>query len=307
MPRERTLWERVDGFFFDEQPVLALVVCRFVFGICLFGGYVTRVTDLQLLFGPDGISGAALHSRAPAGWPQNLLPHDPFRWLHFSSSEALVWVMWIVLLISALAFAVGFKTRISGCVALLIHAIFHSHNLILFLGWGYLIKPYMAYVIMSRAGEHLSLDVWFRRRRGLPGPSSSLAPAWPLRLLQIHVCTMYAVAGWTRLVEPAWINGDMLFVALNWQWFSRFHFEWYAMHDLLRPLSMGAFILEPLAPILLWMRRIGPWWAMALIGMHIALEVLANIGWWQFMMIAGLTTFLPTSWLERVRSAVTPA
>ena len=64
-------------------------------------------------------------------------------------------------------------------------------------------------------------------------------------------------------------------------------------------LSMGALILEPFAPILLWVRVTRPWWALALIGMHVALELFANIGWWQFIMIAGLTAFLPTPWIER--------
>jgi hypothetical protein len=56
------------------------------------------------------------------------------------------------------------------------------------------------------------------------------------------------------------------------------------------------FLLEPLAAFLLFVPRVRTLCALALIAMHVILEVLTNVGWWNFIMIAGLLTFLPAPW-----------
>ena len=62
-------------------------------------------------------------------------------------------------------------------------------------------------------------------------------------------------------------------------------------------LARRRFVLEPLAPFLLWVRGIGKWWALALISMHVMLELLTNVSWWQWMMVPLLLVFLPPKWL----------
>jgi hypothetical protein len=300
MSGTRNLTNRVDEFFFAKLPVYPLVVCRITFGLVLFFAYATKSTHLQFIFGPDGLSGAAFHSRAPMDWPHGRALESSIQWLHLSSSESLVWILWAGLLISTLFFVVGFRTRTSGVIALLIHTSLHAQNYTATLGWAVMIKPFMAYVILSRAGDFGSVDAYRRRRSGSPKPDALRVPGWPLRLLQIHVCTMYLVAGWLRVMEPSWQNGEMIFVALNDQWYSRFSLNWLAIRDLLRPLSIGPFILEPLAPVLLWFRRVGPLWALGLMSMHLVLELMSNVGWWQYVMFASLTTFLPTAWIVRL-------
>jgi hypothetical protein len=297
MSRLRQLLTRIDGFFFAEQPIHAMVICRVAFGAILFCAYATRIGEVQLLYGPDGMSGAGMHTRAPANWPHGERFEEAFQWLHLITSETAIWFVFATLLVCSLSFAVGFKTRITGSIALGLHWLMCAHNPVISLGWSYMIKPYMAYVIMSRAGDYFSIDASIMRRRGLPVPQSTGVPGVPLRLLQIHVCTMYAVAGWSRLIVPSWYQGDMLLVALNWEWFSRFHYDWVSIRHVLKPLALGAFIVEPLAPLLLWIPWSRTWWALALIGMHVTLEVTANVGWWQFMMTAALTTFLPNAWI----------
>jgi hypothetical protein len=64
-------------------------------------------------------------------------------------------------------------------------------------------------------------------------------------------------------------------------------------------LSHLVFILELAAPILLWVPRLAvvPY---MLIAMHLGLEAVTNVGWWSFVMIGGLTSFLPAAHLEAV-------
>lgn len=161
-----------------------------------------------------------------------------------------------------------------------------------------MLKPYLFFVLMSSAGRYASVDAW---RRGSHSArvrlEDWLGPAWPVRLLQMQICTMYAAAGWARFDDPAWLSGDMLFYALDGRTFGRLDVDWLPLASELRILAYGAFVLEPLAPFLLWLRGIGKWWALALIVMHVTLELLTNIGWWQWMMVPILLVFLPSEWL----------
>jgi hypothetical protein len=124
-----------------------------------------------------------------------------------------------------------------------------------------------------------------------------VGPGWPVRLMQMQLCTLYAAAGWHRLMAPAWTDGDMLFVVLDGRTYGRFDVDWFPLAALLRWGAWVALMLEPLAPLMLWLRGIGRWWALALIGLHASLEVLSRTDWWQPMMIPLLLVFLPPSWI----------
>ena len=49
--------------------------------------------------------------------------------------------------------------------------------------------------------------------------------------------------------------------------------------------------------VLLWLKGIGKWWALALVGLHLNLELFSRVDWWQMMMIPLLLVFLPAPWM----------
>ena len=65
-------------------------------------------------------------------------------------------------------------------------------------------------------------------------------------------------------------------------------------------LSFATFLLGPLAAFVLWIPRVRTLCALALIAMHLILEVLTNVGWWNYIMIGGLLAFLPPPWVARL-------
>ena len=99
------------------------------------------------------------------------------------------------------------------------------------------------------------------------------------------------------------MSGDMLFVAIDGRTFGRFDFDWFPFIAELRWGGWVALWLEPLAPLMLWLKGIGRWWALALIGLHINLELFSRVDWWQPMMIPLLTVFLPAPWVCAALSA----
>jgi hypothetical protein len=162
-------------------------------------------------------------------------------------------------------------------------------------------QGYMMYVLLSRAGDFFSVDAWLARRRDgtkAPPVSEWLAPAWPLRLLQVHLCAMYATVGWSRLDSSGWIAGHTVFTAVTMSLHSKLVIDWAPFKPLLQAATWFVYPLEPAAVLFLWLPRIGAVFAYALLAMHFGLEILTNVGWWAYTVLPGLLAFLPRSHLE---------
>ena len=40
--------------------------------------------------------------------------------------------------------------------------------------------------------------------------------------------------------------------------------------------------------------------------MHLTLEILTNVGWWNYILVGGLLTFLPPQWMSPLRRRIPP-
>ncbi len=297
----------------DDLHYDGIVLSRIILGLTFFFCYLLRAPYVAYLYGPDGLGGINHHQQLFRHLSINNVPHTISNvphtmWLGHQiariDSIEWVWALFVLLLVSALCFACGFFTRTAGCMTLLLHIGFRSHATATYWSWSVMIQPLMLYAILAPTGRYFSLDAWLRsRRKGGPAWNAvGTGPAWPVRLFQIHICCMYAVAGWSRVDRPDWLAGEMLFAALFNTKLSRLYADWITVKGLLEILCYPAFILEPLAPVVLWFKRVGKWWALGLIALHVVLEVTTLVGWWNATMLSGLVLFLPRSWQVGIRT-----
>lgn len=289
-------WER----FFAPQPQQGMVIARVGLGLVGLGCGLVKAGDVQRIFGPEGIGSWRFAGRPPANPEiQSALAELLGDALQMAPPE-LVWVLFVAMLLAALGFTLGAWTRVSGVALLVLHAIFFERNEFAYAGsWAGMYKAFLLYTVLAPTGRHLSVDAWRKRRRDPAAATPGWeGPAIPVRLLQMHVCTLYAAAGWARLGDAGWLKGEMVFAAMTDDWFGRFDVDWFPFLTALRLMSYAAFVLEPLAPFLLW-TPLGRWWVLLMMGMHVSLELLTNLGWWQYQMLAVLPVFLPPQWLSR--------
>ncbi len=291
--RVDSLLASLETWWLAPRPLHALIGARILFGSVLFWAYALRITAFQDLFGPRGIGGSALAGKVPAlpAFHPGLLPAlDLLRQI---PDERVVTVLFALLLASLAAFTIGLATRVAGVVALALHLLFWARNPIGFGGWASFVIAPLLYVVLAPVGRHLSADAWMRRRRGLAS-ASWFASGWRLRLLQIHVCAMYATSGWSRLDKPTWLAGDTVRIALTSAVFSRAAIDWSSIAWLLAVATWASLVLEVFAPVLLWVPRVRKPWALGLVGMHAALPLLVHdeIWAWSGVMIGGLLAFL---------------
>lgn len=285
----------IDGlerWWLAPRPIHALVGARIGIASILFVAHAQRAPFVLDLFGPDGVGGAALYARVPDLPPfhPGILPFlDVLRtW----TGEAVA-IAHALLLAALAAFAIGFGTRVAGALAFALHLLFWVRNPLAFTGWAGFVNGPLLYLALAPVGRRLSLDAWWRRRRGraqLP----DVATGWPLRLLQVHVCAMYVVAGWSRLDKPDWLDGSLVEIAMTSALASRVASDWSAAAPLLAVATWSALVLEGLAPFLLWVPRVRRVWAAALACFHagIALPLHLEVWAWSGVMISGLLAFL---------------
>jgi hypothetical protein len=293
-----------------------MVLNRFILGGVLFLHAAFRVPEFGLLYG----SSSAAWSEPYRDFVRSMLaPQIPLPLLPVVSllgelepepRQLLLLGLYAGLLATSLAFALGLRSRWAGGLALALHLLFHAIHPLADWSWVRLVAPFTIYCVLSRAGDYASLDARRRRRRGRgppPPPPDGWVPAWPMRLLQIHVAAMYFHTGFARIDDPGWLQGDVLYEALAQTLFSRFDLDLYPWRPALALLSRAVFVLEPAAAVLLWVPRARTLCALALLGMHGVLELLTNVGWWNYIMLGGLLAFLPPAWLARLLPGVPPA
>jgi hypothetical protein len=288
----------LERFFFEPLRFRGLYVMRAAFGAIALFHYLRLLPHVSALFGPGGINGRETAQRWPA-FPMPVTEDlEHFALLRHVSSPALVVLLYAVLLLASAAFMLGLRARLTGLLLLALHLVFTSHQPG-FDGWVRLFGPFLAYLLLMPCGAAWSLDAWRAARRHGPREPAPFA-AWPLRLLQVHVIAMYATAAWPRLAAEAWLRGETVLYAVADTRFGRWDVDYFALRGALVALTWFALVLEPAATLLLPFRSTRRWCALALIGLHLGIEVLADTGMWQFMMCAVLLAFLPDRWFDRL-------
>jgi len=290
----------IERFFFQPLRFRGLFVMRAAFGLIAIFYYLRLLPYVQVFFGPAGVNGHDTARRWP-GFPMAVTENlEHFALLLRVADPSVVWLLYGLLLMAALLFTLGLFTRVAGVLLAVLHAIFASHQPSISGGWVKLYPLLVLYLTLAPSGAAWSLDAWRKRRRDPTHRPSSVFSPWALRLLQVHVIAMYATAGWPRLVNQAWLRGETVFHAAADTRYGRWDLNWHTLHPLLSLCTYCALVLEPAATLLLPWRVTRRWCALALIALHLGIEVIADVGMWGFMMTAAVWAFLPDDWFRRV-------
>ncbi|MEZ4751716.1 MAG: hypothetical protein R3B54_14140 [Bdellovibrionota bacterium] len=283
MSRLTTLRHRLEAWWFDDVAIHPFVVCRIGLGLMLLHCYTVYFSErLWDVFGPNGL--ATFFYGTP--W--------------FATSAGTFRLSYALLLFAALCFTFGFATRISGILLIFLHHEFVQLGAMSTWGWKWEILPFLNCLVFAPSGGAYSIDAWLQKRWGSQGAIEKTS-GWPLRLMQWHLAAMYAAAAWQRLDDANWLQGKMVFAAMNNLIFARFpHVDWFALKPVLEFFCHATLILEVAAPLLLWHKKGGPWIVLGLVLMHVGLEVSTMTGYWHCMLSIVLVCFLPAKFSQRL-------
>jgi len=129
----------------------------------------------------------------------------------------------------------------------------------------------LLYLVWMPCGAALSVDGRRRKKPCKPSPAARLG----LRVLQVHLCAVYATSGLAKACVRGWWTGDAIWKALLAAERGPIDPGWLAAHPWLSAASGWLVLLVELGyPVLMWPRRTRRVWVVATATLHLAVAVL---------------------------------
>jgi hypothetical protein len=271
-----------------------------------WSGSVRPIAVLRIAIGPITL----LHLRpflsdAVAGVSYDDHFWEPFvAWLPHVPGAMWFAMLWVGA-VAAVLMTIGLWTRVATATTfavvagnLLLSETHFRHN-----------RAFLAIVLggiaLLPAGRVLSVDAWWRRRRGRP-VAPDVAALWPVWLLRAQVCLVYLASGMSKLVDPDWFGGLVL-----WDRVVRYQYvleptplpSWAI--DLLTERSLyyvvgpAAVFTELFIGIGLWLSstRLAAVWIAIIF--HVLIEVSASVEVFSLVAIAALAIWVTPSDRDR--------
>jgi hypothetical protein len=178
--------------------------------------------------------------------------------------------LWLLLLGCAFLLLLGLFLRPAAIVAWLIHLAAVKAGTMTSYGVDNFTTIGLFYLMLSPLPDRLAADARWRRQR----PKSLRLHGFHRRILQLHLCLIYFFAGLTKLVSPAWWNGESVWRAFTRTPFDILPRDWLAASPtLLVVLGLCTFTVELGYPVLIWPARTRLIWFTAILALHLGIAL----------------------------------
>ena len=279
--RGREVVEGWNRFWFTPQSTAPLALFRVAFGLTSFVWTITLAPDLSAFFGPAGVAPSA---------PE--LSEGSWSLLTLSPGMPVVVALWAATLVASVAVTIGAQTRLAAVVLFVGILSFERRNGLVFNGGDGLIRNLAFFLILSPAGEALSLDRWRVSRDNFwefPERSN-----WALRLIQIQLSVVYLSTVWSKLQGQWWPNGLAVGYAVRIGDIQRLPTPSFITDSqvLTELLTFGTLALELSLGVLVWNRVARPWVMTLGVAFHMLIELTMMVGYFTAAMLCAYLAFL---------------
>jgi hypothetical protein len=249
-------------------------------------------------------------------------------WFHITDSTWMMVIHWCFILVTFL-FMIGFCTRFTSVLAWFVALNYIHRSITTLFGVDTMMIITLLYLAIGPSGATLSVDRvisrWWRRTRhrfGFGAPADAAAPLKPtrvelerpapsmtanlaIRLMQVHLCIIYAAAGLAKLKGESWWSGWSIWGTLANSEFAPLQNSVYAW--VLQSLCSSPAVLYPFLfvgtyftlffeicyPFLIWNRRTR-WLILSMaIVLHGGIGLLMGLRTFAFAMLVMNIVFLP--------------
>jgi hypothetical protein len=284
-PARRSPWDR---FLFEPESPSPLALIRVAWGLCAAVWALTLLPDVDPLL-TEGALGYE-RARGAGSW-------NPLDWIDWSGAPLATTIL---LLVAALATAVGYRTRLSSAVAALAMVALLRTNTTIFNSGDLVLRQIGVAVALGASGLVLSVDAIRTRGSALPSAAIRRAP-WVLRLLQLQFAVGYLLSAWAKLRGSTWHDGTALGLALRIEDLQRFAPpDWLFEQDVLLNLfSWATLLFEGCFLFLVWNRRLRPWVLGIGVLFHLGIDIFFDVGFFSIAMWMGYLAFVPPDVADR--------
>ena len=312
-----------NAFFFEPRDPTALGLIRLSVGLLLVWNMLVYGFDLRDFLGSNGWADPEaiefLRSR-----------YTPFAWSFWSFvPDSMLWPVWLACLAVLGMFTVGYRSRVTAVLAWVIVVSTMRRVPVALFGFDQIISTFTLYLAATGAsGQAVSIDRfltrWKHAREALTRrlktpaerrlafvdgrPEPTISANLGLRLIQLHLCLIYGMAGLAKLQGGAWWTGMALWGTVASGEFRLIDLTWLAAFPwLLNALTHGSLFLEIGYPVLIWLKPVRPLIIALVVSLHVGVGLVLGLTEFSLAMIAGNLAFVSGSWLRSLATGLDPA
>lgn len=286
------LWQLWNQFWFEERSPLPMAVYRVLFALHVLGFVLLMLPDISNWYDAQGLISNAANREwlitdrfTLFGW----LPDTPWA----------IYGAFALLFITAITTALGLFTRTSLLVLVLALFSIHHRNLIILNSGDLFMRLSAVYLLLSPAGDALSLDNLIRRKMGRPVPATS--PIWAQRLVQMQLAVVYCQSSLAKLGGETWCDGTALYYVGRLLDFQKMPMPWVFNNMLLiKILTWSTLAVELALWTLIWVKEFRYYILAAGVLLHLGIEWSMNIPLFESQMICAYVVFIDADDLQRV-------
>lgn len=273
-----------NDFFFVPKPTESIALFRILWGLLLLVYFLNDLGNVQAFYGPHAILSFET-VKAQFSYPHA----NVFQFL--GNSNSTVYFLQFLLGLATLSMILGFYTRFSVFLTLILMTSFHQRNIWLLSSSEVLLRLVTLYLFFSPCGHSLSLDALIGRRFGTFQKTRDWAP-WALRLIQIQIAVVYLWTVWHKLKGETWFDGTAVYYATRLESMKNFEMSWLldSMSGL-RLMSWGTLILETALGAMIWFKEFRRPLILMGILFHLGIELTMSIPFFEYVMIVLLLSY----------------
>jgi len=293
-----TAWNE---FWYSETSPLSVAVYRILLGLLMMAFVLLLIPDFFVYFGSQGICS----NQAVADWVNgrsvflNVLSFAP-------DNDKFLAAFHCFFFLAALSLTLGYKTRFAAAACFVcLTTLYHRDPFIFNSGDTYL-RVSTFWLIFSASGEALSLDG--RAKRANPQANFDnyrLVSIWPLRLLQLQLCTVYCHTFFCKIVGGPWIEGTAVFTSSRLEDLQRLPIPFIFENRLIIAfLSWSTLFLECSLWTLIWIKEFRYWVIAMAVIFHLTIDWTMNIPLFEYLMIISYVLFIDNHDLARMLTSL---
>ena len=213
-------------------------------------------------------------------------------WFHLDQ-QAVLWVVWMLLLLSGCCLLVGSFSRSAAVVAWFLYLCGAKSSELLAYGVDTFTTIGLFYLMIAPLPDRYAFDAIFWKAKA----HDPERLGFHRRVLQLHLCLIYFFGGISKCVGTDWWNGNSV-----WRALIRPPFNLIAPEILVRLTPLLAIagivvcLLETGYPVFIWVRRTRLYWLGGIVTIHAMIGLTMGLYLFALVMIVlNLAAFLPTS------------
>ncbi|APW59856.1 HTTM domain-containing protein [Paludisphaera borealis] len=289
-------WNR---FWFAPVSARPLGAYRIVFGLMVLAHLALISVDLDYWYTDVGLMRG--DEAAVTAGPLRPTP------LSYYQDPSSVRVALGLTAVAAVAFTLGWRTRIAGALTYLGMLSFYNRNLLTNCGPDQVMMITSFYMMLAPCGAAYSLDAR-RVARARGTLAEPLILPWAQRFMQLQICVIYFITAYLKSSGRMWANGTALHPILFNHEVGQLNFEWLAAYPLVINVMAHAALLTEFALVfLLWFRPTRRWIALLGVALHVGIWPIVNVPLFGEQMTALYLLFLAPDELSALLSIFRPS